>query len=125
MFKITDGKGFHVTFENGYTVSVQWGGNNYCDNRHCDLSNEFLGKEGCANADVAAWPENGERNYVKLTGDDNCESNIGWQSPAEVLAILNRIAALPPIQERVVFPVPQPNTALIVIPKAAQYGNLF
>lgn len=32
MFKITDGKGFQVTFENGITVSVQFGYGNYCEN---------------------------------------------------------------------------------------------
>jgi len=31
-FAITDGKGFHMTFANGYTISVQWGRGNYCDN---------------------------------------------------------------------------------------------
>ena len=32
MFKITEGKGFHMTFANGWTVSVQWGSGNYCPN---------------------------------------------------------------------------------------------
>jgi hypothetical protein len=32
MFKITHKKGFHITFENDYTVSVQFGPGNYCDN---------------------------------------------------------------------------------------------
>lgn len=31
MFRITRGKGFHVSFPNGYTVSVQFGPGNYCD----------------------------------------------------------------------------------------------
>lgn len=31
-FKITGVKGFHITFENGWTVSVQFGGGNYSDN---------------------------------------------------------------------------------------------
>jgi len=26
-------KGFHITFDNGWTISVQWGSNNYCSNR--------------------------------------------------------------------------------------------
>lgn len=33
MFRITDGRGFHVTFANGWTVSVQFGPYNYCSNR--------------------------------------------------------------------------------------------
>lgn len=31
-FVSTMRKGFHMTFENGLTVSVQWGTGNYCDN---------------------------------------------------------------------------------------------
>jgi len=30
MFNITNGKGFTMTFANGWTVSVQFGGLNYC-----------------------------------------------------------------------------------------------
>ena len=37
MFKITRGTGFQMTFENGWTISVQFGYGNYCDNnRHPD-----------------------------------------------------------------------------------------
>ena len=31
-FVSTMRKGFHITFENGLTASVQWGAGNYCDN---------------------------------------------------------------------------------------------
>jgi hypothetical protein len=98
MFKITDGKGFHITFENGYTVSVQWGCNNYCDNRDAGEreDNPKLGKNGCANADVMAWSGKTVFDGGRVQLGEN-EPNIGWQSPAEVLAILNRIAALPPV----------------------------
>ena len=29
----TERKGFQMTFKNGITVSVQWGNENYCDNK--------------------------------------------------------------------------------------------
>jgi hypothetical protein len=29
---ITSGKGFHLSFDNGYTLSIQIGPSNYCDN---------------------------------------------------------------------------------------------
>ena len=35
-FVSTMRKGFHMTFENGLTVSVQWGAGNYCDNHFPD-----------------------------------------------------------------------------------------
>ena len=31
-FRITEGKGFQITFANGYTASVQFGSGNYCSN---------------------------------------------------------------------------------------------
>lgn len=33
MFKIIDGKGFHITFPNGVMLSTQIGYGNYCENR--------------------------------------------------------------------------------------------
>ena len=32
MFKITGGKGFHITFPNGLMLSTQFGYGNYCEN---------------------------------------------------------------------------------------------
>ncbi len=85
MFNITGGKGFHMTFANGYTVSVQFGHGNYCTNRY--------GNDGdkSANAEVAAWSAYvGER--VKLGENHDV---VGWQTPDQVLAIMTRIANLP------------------------------
>ncbi len=31
-FYITGGKGFHISFPNGYTMSVQFGPGDYCEN---------------------------------------------------------------------------------------------
>jgi len=31
-FKLTDGRGFHLTFSNGVILSTQFGSGNYCDN---------------------------------------------------------------------------------------------
>ena len=69
-FKITEGKGFQLTFPNRVTVSVQFGTNNDCDNRELypkdglvklddgfeiRKSNLEAGHNGCMNADVAVW----------------------------------------------------------------------
>ena len=86
MFNITGGRGFHMTFANGYTVSVQFGRENYCANRD--------GKDGgkSPNAEVAAWKTHGLGEWVKLGENDEV---IGWQTPDQVLAIMTRIANLP------------------------------
>ena len=53
MFRITDGKGFHLTFANGWTVSVQFGYGNYCENYNKKNADESK------NAEIAAWDEGG------------------------------------------------------------------
>jgi hypothetical protein len=55
MFKATENKGFQITFNNGYTISVQFGKGNYCDNRLKENS-DFI--TSCKNAEVAIWNEN-------------------------------------------------------------------
>lgn len=53
MFKLmkTDwNTGFQMTFENGWTVSVQWGKGNYISNRNCGDTSDT--------AEIAAWDEN-------------------------------------------------------------------
>lgn len=68
-------EGFKMTFANGYTVSVAFGDGNYGD--------------GQATAEVGAWDADG--NWIRLTEND---SVIGWQTPDEVLATMNKIAAM-------------------------------
>ena len=45
-FRITSGKGFHLTFNNGITISVQWGKMNYCE------KHEITGKNKCVKCTV-------------------------------------------------------------------------
>jgi len=80
MFNITTNKGFQITFANGNTVSVQFGGGNYCENRH--KFNEGQA-QSCENAEVLAWDKD---------GNDLCEVQ-GWQSPEEVAAFIAKYSA--------------------------------
>ena len=80
MFRITDNKGFQITFPNGWTVSVQFGHYNYCANYH-----EFEYRPS-PDAEIAAWK--GDEWYD--FGNDTVK---GYVSPAEVLAFMNMIAA--------------------------------
>ena len=66
--------GFHMTFENGYTISVQFSKTNYSDG-------------GETTAEVAVWDS--DRKWVKLNEHDDVQ---GWCSPNEVLEIMNQIA---------------------------------
>ena len=98
MFKITGKKGFHITFENGYTVSVQFGPGNYCDNydRGIGYEDEVCGKDGSTTAEGAVW------------GPDGAMIDLGWgntvsnhSSPAEVLELFVWAAGMPKEQTNV------------------------
>lgn len=59
--KITENKGFHITFENDLTASVQWGLGNYCDN-HFNYALDFSGKTPAESndAEVAVFNAGGD-----------------------------------------------------------------
>ena len=92
-FAINQNKGFSMTFENGWTVSVQFGAGNYCSNRHrhhaddCSRSRE---------AEIAAWgpaaSNKDSATWYKEPGwsDDIC----GYCSPDYVAAFIAKIALM-------------------------------
>jgi hypothetical protein len=71
---------FSMKFANGYTVSLAMGDGIYSTGNV---------KDGFSAVEVAAWDADGK--WVKLGDNDDV---IGWQSPEEVLAIMNKVAAM-------------------------------
>lgn len=91
-FGITEGKGFYITFKNGYTVSVQFGGGNYCDNYRNETSTEAnieSGKLGSNTAECAVWADDGL--FLRYGDWGNLVSNRS--TPADVLELLIWAAA--------------------------------
>jgi hypothetical protein len=89
-FRINDGKGFAITFANGYTVSVQFGYANYCDNYdfeqgspNCRGRNVRAGEAGSNTAETALISPSGE--FVDY--DDGQVQ--GHRTPEQVLELLN------------------------------------
>lgn len=62
--------GFQMTFDNGVTVSVQFGKYNYCD-------------QGETTAEVAVWDQNDD--WYILNEDDNHNSLIKVDSGSDVI----------------------------------------
>jgi len=87
MFSSTN-KGFAITFENGWTASVQWGPGNYCDNQNDRVDPFSLPKDPVISkdAEIAAWDSKGV--WHRFESDDV----KGYCKPAEVLEFLNMIA---------------------------------
>lgn len=61
MIKSTNNKGFSMTFQNGWTISVQFGYGNYCSNGH-HPEGYFFSKEKDVvesnDAEIAIWSGN-------------------------------------------------------------------
>lgn len=87
MFKITDKKGFHITFENGYTVSVQFGAGNYSENYNATYDeNEKAGANGSATAECAVWGIGGTFLEHELFEGSTVG---GYLTPNQVLELMN------------------------------------
>jgi hypothetical protein len=98
-FSVFAKSGFQIRFENGWTVSVQFGPTHYCSNRNMDDPDavakmfapelmEFAQELSCKNGEIAAFNTNSE--WHTFEDGDNVK---GWTTPAELLAFMNEIAA--------------------------------
>ncbi len=86
MFNITYNKGYHVTFANGWTVSVQWGYGNYCENRSMDRYNTGQPVAPSSTAEIAAWKGKTWHYFA------NNEKVDGWKTPEEVAAFMVEVS---------------------------------
>jgi len=68
--------GFHITFANGWTVSVQWHKYAYSN-------------ENNSTAEIAAWDSNGD--WYRHSNGDTVE---GWASPERVAEFVSEISKL-------------------------------
>lgn len=93
-FKITHGKGFHITFENGFTVSVQFGPGNYSDHYDANIGRDEsrCGKEGSHLAETACWGPDKQLLEVPHSPGDTVQ---GYRTPGDVLELLNWAASQP------------------------------
>ena len=92
MFSITDNKGFQISFKNGYSVSVQFGGGNYCSNRDIPIKDWGKTVPDSDTAETALMTKDG---FVEYQGDDV----QGHMTPKCVLALLNYAEGLPNYDE--------------------------
>ncbi len=89
-FMLTEGKGFQLVFANGMTVSVQFGGGNYCANNHLRFGTKDV--PSSPDAETAVWNKMGS--FIKRSKGSYDEVQ-GHQSPEQVAATIAWAAALP------------------------------
>ena len=92
-FKAIKNKGFQVEFENGWTVSVQFGLYTYCDN-YTNEEMEDVYQLTCPNAEVAVFKK-GHRGL--FAHPDFNARNVGtYWTPKRVLDLMTWAEAIPP-----------------------------
>lgn len=97
MFVSTMRKGFQMTFENGLTISVQWGAGNYCQNQHnFDHDNPFGHDMKSKNAEIAIFDEHDDFIDPRLFIDCSTDGQVaGWLSAEEVAELIYKVSTAP------------------------------
>lgn len=95
-FVSTMRKGFHMTFENGLTISVQWGAGNYCDNHFPENLDFSFSKDAESDtAEVAIWGSDKEfidpQTFVKY--DINSDGDVaGYLDSDQVAELIHNVS---------------------------------
>ena len=90
-FEATQNKGFRMKFDNGFSISVQWGSMNYCERRNysdeykSELKEDFIKS---ADAEIAViGPED------EMLGIGEHDQVIGRLSPDEVAKVITIVSS--------------------------------
>ena len=96
-FVSTMRKGFHISFENGLTVSVQWGAGNYCDNHFPNDMDFSYNKDAKSDTAEVAVIETSTGKFLNANdfvptelSDELMEGDvvIGWLTPEQLVDFL-------------------------------------
>jgi len=93
--------GFHITFENGYTLSIQWKSGNYCENYYND---DFCNRtrNPSKDAEIAILDPFGElldedtfNKYLPENLQGDFDNVCGYVTPEDALYVMNQVANIP------------------------------
>ena len=87
-FLATRNKGFRMTFENGFEISVQWGPGNYCERKDEDFDKPQEERFWeSRTAEIAIF--NSKDNSMITLGKDNVD---GWLTPDKVAKVITMVS---------------------------------
>lgn len=83
-FRICQNKGFHLTFKNRLTISVQFGAGNYCENYNDD---DFIGKspKQSNDAEIAVIDSKGNFITKEFGFSDDVEGRMNSDDVADLI----------------------------------------
>ena len=87
-FLATRNKGFRMTFENGFEISVQWGPGNYCERKDEDFDKPQEERFWeSRTAEIAIF--NSKDDSMITLGEDNVD---GWLTPDKVAKVITMVS---------------------------------
>ena len=102
-FVATRNKGYAMTFDNGFTISVQWGTENYCEKKHTTIhpTDPMEHKRwDSLSAEIAVF-DNEEMINISSDGVDAVIGWLGTHDVAKVIAIVSSAGSVGEIQTKV------------------------
>lgn len=98
-FRITDNKGFQLTFDNGWTVSVQFGAGNYGDHYDTPFSAKGSYPGDSDEAEVGVFRDGPDGKNVWWDGEQAdalgfFSGVLGYQASSKVASIIQIVASL-------------------------------
>ena len=103
-FVATQNKGFAMTFDNLFTISVQWGTENYCEKKHTTIhpTDPMEHKRwDSLSAEIAVFWNNGIMIPISSDGVDDVIGWLGTEDVAKVIAIVSSAKSADEIQTKV------------------------
>ena len=93
-FSNTGGRGFHLSFDNNWTVSVQFGGGHYCDNytKNWNFAQEKVAKGDSIQsntAEIAVWSNRISDSGLIWLEDDTVR---GYTTADEVAQVIHKVS---------------------------------
>ena len=87
-FLATRNKGFRMTFENGFEISVQWGPGNYCERKDEDFDKPQEERFWESRTAEIAIFDSKDNSMITL-GKDNVD---GWLTPDKVAKVITMVS---------------------------------
>jgi hypothetical protein len=89
--------GFVMSFDNGWSISVQWGKGNYSSNR---MAKDAATRKSAATAEVAIYDSTNtivDANEMLGLSTDGLTKVVGWMDADSVVDLMSHIKKLPQI----------------------------
>jgi hypothetical protein len=81
--------GFQIDFDNGLTISVQFGGGAYCDNRNSSVDATTGNYDFCRNAEIAVFDSKGK--FVPISEHDDAAGHVDINHVLDFIGVVRNL----------------------------------